>query len=70
VKWAYGQNVLSNGTRFDWQSHDNKRRSHLANLEQQLGKRQTAIPQSTPTVDGFMATPLRLAITKRPCHKR
>lgn len=67
VKWAYGQNVLSNGTPFDWQSHDNKRRGHLANLEQQLGQRtvpQTAIPQSTPMVDSFMATPLRLATTK------
>lgn len=29
VKWAYGQDVLSSGKRFDWKKHNNVRRGHM-----------------------------------------
>lgn len=38
IKWAYGQDVLKNGTNFDWRKHDNKRRGYLLALEKEVGK--------------------------------
>lgn len=36
VRWAYGQNRLSNGKAFDWQKHDSKRRGYLNRMQQKL----------------------------------
>lgn len=36
VRWAYGQNRLSNGRAFDWQKHDSKRRGYLNRMQQKL----------------------------------
>lgn len=33
VKWAYGQNVLKSGDRFDWKKHDGRRRSYMQKAE-------------------------------------
>lgn len=41
IKWAYGQNVLSNGNSFDWKKHDAKRRGYKVKA---AAKTSTAIP--------------------------
>lgn len=36
VGWAYGQDVLSTGERFDWRAHDARRRRHLGSVNQMV----------------------------------
>lgn len=41
VRWAYGQDVLKSGKRFNWKSHDNRRRGHKQTA---LAKTNVSIP--------------------------
>lgn len=48
VGWAYGQDVLKSGQKFDWKSHDRKRSGNLAVLNQQLsGKNNSRSAESS-----------------------
>lgn len=45
VRWAYGQNTLSNGSNFDWEKHDSKRRAYKQKAQARSGAAaSTAIP--------------------------
>ncbi len=56
IGWAYGQNVLRGGAKFDWQSHDSKRRGHLNALKKQLGP-DGGVPAGGGGAAGGAATP-------------
>lgn len=57
VKWAYGQNRLSNGKYFDYQSHDRRRRAHM---QRAMAKTNVSIPYRagyTPPAKNKTETP-------------
>lgn len=56
IKWAYGQDVLKNGTNFDWRKHDNKRRGYLLALEKEVGKETIKPSQPTSASEAVAST--------------
>lgn len=65
VRWAYGQDKLSNGKGFDWKSHDSKRRSYKVKAESKSG---TAPATAIPFRPGYNAQTAKAAVdaaTKR-----
>ncbi len=61
VRWAYGQNKLSNGTSFNWEKHDDKRRAYK---EKAQAKSTTATSTAIPFRPGYNAQTAQAAVNE------
>ncbi|ENV00347.1 phage tail tip lysozyme [Acinetobacter variabilis] len=63
IKWAYGQNTLSSGKKFDWKSHDAKRRAYMKQAQAKVKDAPTpGVAPAIPFRPGYNAQTAKDAI--------